>query len=983
MSERWYERYARTFRHEFTDRKPIILYADHPDFEQTNILEEQIDQATGGVTESLKNRVFMPLAATYQETDHVLGHELVHAFQYDVASARGPQGGGNMGLLPLWLAEGMAEYLSAGRESPLTAMWLRDALLRDDFPTIAKLERDPRYFPYRFGQALLAYIGGTYGDDRVVELFRRSLRSGTELAFPQVLGIDGETLSSEWREVTEAAYRPLMRGRTPPGELGRLLASPQTGAGEQNLAPSVSPDGRYVAFLSEKDLFAMNLYLADTRTGRIVRTLAKSGSDPHFDALHYLDAAGSWSPDGTKLAFVVTAGGDNRIAIVDVASADLERTIVPDGIGAISGVAWSPDGRALAFSGVRGGISDLYVLDLATGSVTQLTDDRYADLQPAWSPDGATLAFVTDRGRETDLGSLRYGLHQVALLDLSTRALRPLALFPRADHVNPQFSPDGRFLYFASDQDGFADVYRVRPDGSELVRITQVATGVSGLTRLSPAFSIARHAPILVLSVFDERGFSVRALDGELQGTPVARPLTTAGGSTAAAMFASTRGVSPAAYDPPAGRMLPPADPAVPSRVTEYLADAETGLVSASTYPVAGAERYRPGLSLDALGPVSIGVSIGGFGTYFGGDVAATFSDMLGDRLLGAELLANGGVKDVGGQLVFLNRNRRVAWGAAVARIPYVYGYESVGLDESGRLVVENVLRRIYVSEASGLAAYPLSSTRRVEGELGFTRYAYDFEVTQTLFAPSGGPIGQAMRPLDAPEPMNLGHASVAFVHDNSFFGFTSPVTGGRFRVELEGVTGTVDYGGVLADYRRYFRPASLLTVALRGYHYGRYGSLASFEEHGIQPLFLGYETLVRGYSYESFTYDECTAPADPETSFSGCAELDRLFGNRLGAASVELRVPLTGTERYGVVAFRWIPIELAAFADAGVAWDDERPADLSFVRSTADRVPVFSTGLSARVNVAGILVLELYRAYPFQRPGKGWHWGFNIAPGW
>jgi outer membrane protein assembly factor BamA len=296
---------------------------------------------------------------------------------------------------------------------------------------------------------------------------------------------------------------------------------------------------------------------------------------------------------------------------------------------------------------------------------------------------------------------------------------------------------------------------------------------------------------------------------------------------------------------------------------------------------------------------------------------------------------------------------------------------------------VQNVLYHTYVSEASGLAAYPLSSTRRVEGELGFTRYAYDFEVEETLLAPSGGVVGQVKRPLDAPEPMNLGHASVAFVHDNAFFGFTSPVTGRRFRVGLEGVTGTVDYGGVLADYRRYFRPASLLTVALRGYHYGRYGNLDSFEEHGIQPLFLGYETLVRGYAYESFTYDECTAPSDPETSFSGCAELDRLFGNRLGAASVELRVPLTGTERYGVVAFRWIPIELAAFADAGVAWDDERPADLSFVRSTPDRVPVFSTGLSARVNVAGILVLEIYRAYPFQRPGKGWHWGFNIAPGW
>jgi hypothetical protein len=138
MSERWYERYARIFQHEFKERKPLILYADHADFEQTNVLEQQIDEATGGVTESLKNRVILPLTDTYQETDHVLGHELVHAFQYDIAGSRGAQGGGAMARLPLWLVEGMAEYLSLGRESPLTAMWLRDAVLRNDFPTIAK-----------------------------------------------------------------------------------------------------------------------------------------------------------------------------------------------------------------------------------------------------------------------------------------------------------------------------------------------------------------------------------------------------------------------------------------------------------------------------------------------------------------------------------------------------------------------------------------------------------------------------------------------------------------------------------------------------------------------------------------------------------------------------------------------------------------------------------------------------------------------------
>jgi hypothetical protein len=77
----------------------------------------------------------MPLTGIYADTDHVLGHELVHAFQYDIAQRMGAMSQQGLGSLPLWLIEGMAEYLSVGREDPNTAMWLRDAALRGDLPT--------------------------------------------------------------------------------------------------------------------------------------------------------------------------------------------------------------------------------------------------------------------------------------------------------------------------------------------------------------------------------------------------------------------------------------------------------------------------------------------------------------------------------------------------------------------------------------------------------------------------------------------------------------------------------------------------------------------------------------------------------------------------------------------------------------------------------------------------------------------------------
>ena len=131
MSERWYERLARTFQHEFEKPKPIILYADHPDFQQTNTLRGSLSEGTGGVTESLKNRVIMPLTGSYADTDHVLGHELVHAFQYNVAQGRSGAGIRGLSLLPLWLIEGMAEPRRHGtRASGALARPLADAHAR-------------------------------------------------------------------------------------------------------------------------------------------------------------------------------------------------------------------------------------------------------------------------------------------------------------------------------------------------------------------------------------------------------------------------------------------------------------------------------------------------------------------------------------------------------------------------------------------------------------------------------------------------------------------------------------------------------------------------------------------------------------------------------------------------------------------------------------------------------------------------------------
>src|SRR6185503_3869916 len=136
QEERWYARLSDIFRHQF-DRKSIVFYADHPDFEQTNVIGEQPEEGTGGVTEGMRTRVVLPFTGVYNDDEHVIGHELVHVFQYNIAeTAPGAGGLARLNALPLWLIEGMAEYFSLGRNDALTAMWMRDAVMRDKFPTI-------------------------------------------------------------------------------------------------------------------------------------------------------------------------------------------------------------------------------------------------------------------------------------------------------------------------------------------------------------------------------------------------------------------------------------------------------------------------------------------------------------------------------------------------------------------------------------------------------------------------------------------------------------------------------------------------------------------------------------------------------------------------------------------------------------------------------------------------------------------------------
>lgn len=93
--------------------------------------------------------------------------------------------------------------------------------------------------------------------------------------------------------------------------------------------------------------------------------------------------------------------------------------------------------------------------------------------------------------------------------------------------------------------------------------------------------------------------------------------------------------------------------------------------------------------------------------------------------------------------------------------------------------------------------------------------------------------------------------------------------------------------------------------------------------------------------------------------------------------------LPVLGSREFGLLSFPYLPTALVTFGDGGMAWSTDEPPVFAFARESSERVPVFSTGLSARVNVLGFAVVEFMGVFPFQRPDKGWHFDFQISPGW
>jgi hypothetical protein len=1019
MAERSYGRLSRLLQHEFDSRKPIILYASHSDFQQTNALPGLIDEATGGVTEILKNRVIVPLTGSYADFDHVLTHELVHAFQFDILFGDGMMGETEPTMrVPLWFMEGMAEYLSLGKIDAHTASWVRDAVIAGYIRDIDEMNQRDDYLSYRFGQSLWAFVGRRWGDASIGVVLRKLSRMGLERAFVSTFGLTLTQLSREWLASVRTTYLPQLVEHEAPTRYGRPLTRHRKLNDPWYLAPALSPDGKLIVFASQRNGFFMDLWLADAGTGRVLKRLVKGSRSSGFESLRYQNSTSAFSPDGRYVAFVAETGGRDALYIYDVLKHRIARRLRFK-LNGIENPSWSPDGRHIVFTGLDGGLSDLFTTDLR-GHLRRLTQDRYADLMPSWSPDGTRIAFTTDRGPDADLARLRYGNFRVAILDVGSGRVRLLPGQDAGKNIDPVWSPDGGALAWVSDRTGVNDLYLFDIDGQTLFQLTDVLSGIIGTNRLTPVLSWSR-AGRLAFVYFEDGGYNLYTVPDPLalprrRVWDASAPVVVQGNAAGAGAVGHTGGdgVEPGARTRVRADLpdwlrqgvvgFRATDVPAPGRdgdsqggrgrplsVVQLLDSVVAVLPDTSAFDIV---RYHVKFTPDMIGRPTIGATVGGYygnGLYGGSYVA--LSDMLGDQSIVLAGNINGSLSDAVFYGGYRFLKRRVNYGITLQQVPlYRYrGLQSFTVEAGGtrQNALAHVFIRDVIRQGTVMANYPFSQFQRVELGAGAVFFQRDF-LLRGILTDTNKPLVRDERIGD----VVFVQPAAALVFDNTLFGWTGPIYGTRYRLQVSRTYGGYSFDEGFLDFRNYWNFRRSVVFAGRVVALVRQGSDAD-----RFSLFWGGPYFIRGYDATSFDPGgaECRAGTP---SIAGCPVRDQLIGSSAAFMNLELRFPVITELQLGFLG-RFPPVDAVAFFDGGLAWDNHAcigsdydptvtctstvPVHVVWQRKPGQdpylyRQPLYSWGLGLRVNVY-YAVLRFDYAYPLDRPDRGGVFSVSFGP--
>jgi WD40 repeat protein len=527
------------------------LYGHEPDSRVSIVLMDYTDYSNGAAY-FFDNmiRIWVPYLDSSLRGDHhwlrnVITHEFTHIVQLQTAMKAGRQWpysylqyfsyedvrrpdvlyGYPDGVIsypvptlnnPAWFAEGTAQYQ---RADITYDTWdsHRDMLLRtqvlDDrtfdltemggFYSYNSLERES---VYNHGYAFTRYLADSYGE-RILRTISEELSAWDNWNLSQALSEatdrPADSVFAGWKTALNEGYRRETRTVRKHGTSGEIIES----QGFSNLHPAYAPEGDRLAYLSNQgeDYSVLTLYVRNLTTGHTASVpidhFQQSGARYTCSLGHPLvrgvNGSFDWHPDGDRMLYARMKETGEGYRYSDIFEIDLDteekRRLTHQ--QRASAPAYAPDASAFAFVGQNDGTSNLYLRRFEAETTIPLTDlpggGQVTD--PVWHPSGNWIYFARTSGTSRDIYRLRPdGSDLEAVVQTS------------ADERTPAFDPEGEYLYFSSDRTGIFNIYRRPVEGDGARAVTNVIGGA-----FMPTVNAAGE---LVFAQFEASGYSIARL---------------------------------------------------------------------------------------------------------------------------------------------------------------------------------------------------------------------------------------------------------------------------------------------------------------------------------------------------------------------------------------------------------------------------------------------------------------------------------------
>jgi len=506
IAEDAYDKHSDDLQHELEGRTPFILYKSHKDFQETNVILQELHEGIGGFAELFKHRIVIPFTGSLKAFREVIYHELIHIFQYDILYQK-PHASIYSGEFlyspPIWFIEGMADYFAEDNDA-IGEMVLRDASINNNFLPLTELQNFNRlsspYIGYKIGQIAVAYLVETYGREKIAEILqglRQSRTKNLDHVFKNVLGVGLKEFDIGFSQMVRKRFWPLIEDKELPYIAARKLTEQVRFS--HNIKPVWSPSGDIVAYITANEGF-LEIVLMSSKTGKQLDRITKRLFRDKYEEIRTdstgFDQSLTWAPDGDHIAFIGKHHDTNYLFQVNILTHKLTHYLKLD-FDAVTSPNYDGTGKRVVFSALNEGQTDLYIIDLETQKINRLTRDPFNDTHPSWHPERNAIIYASEREQK----------NRLVLIDLEEQTERTIT-GNQSNAISPKWLKDGDTVLFCDDRNGVFDAYKLNINDMQLTRLTNFITGC-----FNPSYSPDEKR--LLFSAYDNGKYDICVMESD------------------------------------------------------------------------------------------------------------------------------------------------------------------------------------------------------------------------------------------------------------------------------------------------------------------------------------------------------------------------------------------------------------------------------------------------------------------------------------